>query len=44
MSDKSATEFLANNPRMMGILFTMTLLLMQAGNAVAGGGSTVVGP
>ncbi|WP_442904938.1 DUF7503 family protein [Haladaptatus sp. CMSO5] len=44
MSDKSAKKFLANNPRMMGILFTMTLLLMQAGNTIAGGGSTVVGP
>lgn len=35
--------FLAEHPRLMGALFTMLLLLMQAGQ-VAGGGSTYSGP
>ena len=32
-------SFLAENPRMMGALFTLVLLLSQAGNAVAMSGT-----
>jgi len=35
MADKDLTSYLAENPRMMGVLFTMLLLLSQAGSAVA---------
>lgn len=35
--------FLAEHPRLMGVLFSALLLLMQAGQ-VAGGGSTYSGP
>jgi len=33
-------QYLADNPRMAGVLFTICLLLTQAGNALAGGGTT----
>lgn len=35
---------LADNPRMIGALFTLVLLLTQAGNAMAAGASSVAGP
>jgi hypothetical protein len=38
------TEWLADNPRMMGALFTLTLLLSQAGNTLAAGGGARYGP
>lgn len=44
MSDDSIKAYLANHPRMTGVLFTMLLLLTQAGNAVAGNHATVAGP
>lgn len=44
MSDHSIKTYLANHPRMTGVLFTMLLLLTQAGNAAAGGLYTVSGP
>jgi len=31
------TKYLKNHPRMIGVLFTITLLLSQAGTAVANG-------
>lgn len=34
------TEFLADNPRMMGALLTLCLLLTQASAAIAANGST----
>ena len=34
-NDDAITAYLADNPRMIGALFTMTLLLSQAGNASA---------
>jgi hypothetical protein len=34
------TEWLADNPKMMGALWMLVLLLSQAGNVVAGGGAT----
>ena len=43
MSDNTITAYLAENPRMIGVLFTMFLLLSQAGNAAASN-SVIVGP
>lgn len=37
-------EFLEDHPRMMGALFTICLLLMQAGNVMANAGATNNGP
>ena len=37
-------SFLADNPKMMGVLFTMMLFLSQAGSAVAGHSSPIAGP
>jgi hypothetical protein len=37
-------EFLEAHPRMMGALFTICLLLMQAGNVMANAASTNNGP
>jgi hypothetical protein len=39
MSDTTIAEFLREHPRMMGVLFTMTVLLSQAGTVAAGGTS-----
>jgi hypothetical protein len=39
----SIKAFLAEHPRMAGVLFTALLLLTQAGN-VAGGGGVYAGP
>ena len=46
MSDEPTqlSEYLAEHPRMIGILFMILLLLVQAGTVVAGGASTNVGP
>jgi len=45
MSDSNSTlaTYLENNPRKVGVLFTLLLLLTQAGNAAAGPavGSTI---
>lgn len=46
MSNDNTTlaEYLSEHPRMIGALFTVLLLLTQAGSAVAAGGSTNFGP
>lgn len=44
MSADSIKAHLAENPRMMGVLFMMVLLLGQAGNAAAGMCYTYSGP
>lgn len=44
MADNKLTQFLRNNPRMIGVLFTMTVLLSQAGAVAANMGSSDVGP
>lgn len=44
MAETDLTTYLKENPRMMGVLFTMLLLLTQAGNASAGMFTTVAGP
>lgn len=45
MSDDGSTltEYLAEHPRMIGVLFTLVLLLTQAGTVAANCGSTVSG-
>lgn len=37
-------SYLAENPRMIGVLFTISMLLTQAGNVIAGNGGSVSGP
>jgi hypothetical protein len=41
MSDTTIAEFLREHPRMMGVLFTMTVLLSQAGTVAAGNGHSI---
>ena len=36
--------FIAKHPRMMGVLFTLMLLLSQVGTVAAGSGATTIGP
>lgn len=43
MSDDNLKAYLAEHPRMIGVLFTLLLLLSQAGNAAASW-ATVAGP
>ncbi len=42
MSD--ITSYLKNHPRMIGVLFTVVLLLAQAGTVAASNGSLFLGP
>ncbi|WP_458206766.1 DUF7503 family protein [Haladaptatus sp. NG-SE-30] len=44
MSENTAQAYLAENPRMIGVLFTICVLLMQAGNVAAAASSTTNGP
>jgi len=37
-------DYLANHPRMIGILFMILLLVVQAGTVAANGASTNFGP
>lgn len=39
MSEESISEYLAQHPKMIGALFTITLLLTQAGSVMANGGA-----
>ncbi len=44
MSENNTTtvrSYLENHPRMIGVLFTLMLLLSQAGSAAAGAGVTI---
>lgn len=43
-TDSKITAYLADNPRMIGILFTIFLLLSQAGTVAAGNGGITAGP
>ena len=38
------STYFAENPRMMGVLFTMVLLLTQAGSAAGAYAGTCIGP
>ena len=47
MSDQTDSEiasYLKDHPRMMGALFTLVLLLSQAGTVAAGNSTAVSGP
>lgn len=44
MSDKTVPAYIAENPKMAGVLFTMLLLLTQAGNASAAVITSTAGP
>lgn len=44
MSSDTMTEFVAEHPKMVGILFTTMLLLSKAGAVAAGGGNGYAGP
>ncbi|MFC6724808.1 hypothetical protein ACFQE1_10590 [Halobium palmae] len=44
MADEDIKSYLAENPRMIGALFTMLLLLTQAGNASASIAASCAGP
>lgn len=42
MSETNAfTNYLADNPRLIGVVFTICLLLSQAGTVAAGNGGTI---
>lgn len=43
-TDSELKAYLAENPRMIGVLFTITVLLSQAGTVAASGGFTTSGP
>lgn len=43
-NSSSMAAYLAEHPKMIGVLFTMMILLSQAGSVVAGGAGTTVGP
>jgi hypothetical protein len=42
MSDTGIKEFLREHPRMIGVLFTMMLLLTQSGSAAASAMGTTI--
>jgi hypothetical protein len=44
MSDNTVAAYLAEHPKMTGVLFTMMLLLTQAGSVAAASGMSVAGP
>lgn len=44
MSDTDIADYIAQNPRMAGVLFTICLLLTQVGNSAAANMSTTGGP
>ncbi|WP_256562640.1 DUF7503 family protein [Halomarina pelagica] len=44
MSDNSIAEYVAEHPKMAGVLFTILLLLSQAGSVMAGFGRAHPGP
>jgi hypothetical protein len=41
MSDTTIADYLREHPRMMGVLFTMTVLLTQVGPVAAGNGHSI---
>ncbi len=44
MSDNTFAAYLAEHPKMAGVLFTTLLLLSQAGSVMAGHGQGYPGP
>lgn len=43
MNDSELAEFLKNHPKMLGVLFTLTVLMSQVGS-VAATGQSIAGP
>lgn len=43
-SESTVSSYLVENPRMIGALFTILLLLSQVGNVSAEASSTIAGP
>ncbi|MHB9286997.1 hypothetical protein ACKVMT_08135 [Halobacteriales archaeon Cl-PHB] len=44
MTDSKMAEFLAEHPKLMGVLFTTFVLLTQAGTVAAGNNVSISGP
>jgi len=44
MSESKFTQFLENNPRMIGVLFSLLVFLSTTGAAAAAYGTTTAGP
>ncbi|WP_267905112.1 DUF7503 family protein [Halorussus halophilus] len=44
MNQNMIAEYLRENPKAMGVLFSACLLLMEAGNVAANGASAHAGP
>ncbi|WP_255766701.1 DUF7503 family protein [Haladaptatus halobius] len=44
MSDNTAQAYLAEHPRMIGVLFTICVVASQAGNAAAASAGSNPGP
>lgn len=44
MSETDFGSYLADNPRMIGVLFTLLVLLMSAGNAAGAAATIISGP
>ena len=44
MADNKLTQFLQNNPRMIGVLFTVMVFLSTTGAAAANAAATDMGP
>ncbi|WP_280633727.1 DUF7503 family protein [Halorussus marinus] len=44
MSKTDIADYIAQNPRMAGVLFTICLLLTQAGNSAAANLGSTAGP
>lgn len=42
MTESRVSTYLSNNPRMIGVCFTMLVLLAQAGSAAAAGNCSVL--
>ncbi len=42
MSDSNIAEFLKEHPRMLGVLFTLSVLMTQVGSVAAG--ESIIGP
>jgi len=43
-SESEETSFLAQHPRMIGVLFMLLVLLTQMGSAAASAGAVTLGP
>jgi len=43
-ANSSMKAYLAEHPKMVGVLFTMMLLVSQAANVAADGGTSTAGP